>query len=276
MRSALGVAGDFRLEYVPPDGTPGWAADVPNGPTTEGLNYLLNAAFRGGTPVAQWFLGLVDNSGFVRVAAADTHANHPGWAEFHQVYLGRRPAWDPLPAADGALGPNVQAEVLLVGAGTIRGAFLASRQPVGPVPGATLYCTAAAAAGLAVAAGGKVRVSYRLRARPVVVAAAAAVANSVVTYPDGVEAVATTGGSLAQQGETTGAVTYANGVAAGQQYNGLPATSHLVLYAGGASAAGVPTDRVVVTYANALGVGGRPTLLVDGRADLLDTGRYRR
>lgn len=65
--------------------------DQPNGITTEGINYLLEVGFRSdaGSPVAQlapWYAGLIDNSGYTGVAAADTMSSHSGWSEITTQY----------------------------------------------------------------------------------------------------------------------------------------------------------------------------------------------
>src|SRR5690606_35147126 len=57
-----------------------------NGITNEGKNYLLDAAFSGGTPITTWYLGLIDNSGYSALAATDIYDNinqvGNGWDEF--------------------------------------------------------------------------------------------------------------------------------------------------------------------------------------------------
>jgi hypothetical protein len=165
----LGLAGEFAIRYAPPPGAPGWAGPLvlANGPTTEGADYLLGAGFRGAARPGSWHLGLIDEAGFTALAAADTHASHPGWAEFTGVSGSARPAWPvAAAAAGGQLAGSGPATVTLTASGSVRGAFLASQAAVGTGGGATIYATAAAAAARAVAAGGTLSITYTLRLVP--------------------------------------------------------------------------------------------------------------
>src|SRR5688572_24328347 len=58
--------------------------DIPNGIVNVGKNKILDEMFFGATqiPAANWFIGLVDLTGFSALAAADTMASHSGWQEF--------------------------------------------------------------------------------------------------------------------------------------------------------------------------------------------------
>lgn len=70
--------------------------DFNNGITNEGIHYALEVVLRGDamTPVAQsapWFGGLIDNSGFSGVAAADVANSHAGWVESDDYSESDRP-----------------------------------------------------------------------------------------------------------------------------------------------------------------------------------------
>lgn len=161
----LRASGTWRLTHRDRSGGLVWDSVFPNGVTYEGSHYLLNGGFRGATLQPNWFVGLISDGGFAGLDTLDTHAAHAGWSEFTGVSGSNRGPWLPTAASGGTLmGPPV---VLSVTAnGSVRGALLASRQPVGLASGAVLYCTGAAAAGLAVSAGGTVTLSYQLRIRP--------------------------------------------------------------------------------------------------------------
>ena len=69
-------------KHVPPK----WSVDLtPNGITDEGIHYNLDTAFTNNdTAETAWYAGLIDNAGFVGVAAADTAAQiggSNGWSE---------------------------------------------------------------------------------------------------------------------------------------------------------------------------------------------------
>jgi len=55
--------------------------DFLNGITDEGIHYLLEAGFRGGTAITAWYALLIDNAGFTGVDATDVMSSHTGWAE---------------------------------------------------------------------------------------------------------------------------------------------------------------------------------------------------
>ena len=162
------IAGEFVIRYTPPPSQPGWDGPLVlrNGVTTAGLNYLLNQGFRAGSRPAGWFIRLIDDAGFSALSSSDTHASHPGWAEFLGVASGQGVAWSPPAAADGILATTTPATIGLTASGTIRGAFLASQQATGSGSGPVLYSTAAADAGRAVAAGGSLSLTYTLKLIP--------------------------------------------------------------------------------------------------------------
>lgn len=168
MRVRSRLAGDFLLSYRDPRSRRlDWTRQFPNGVTVEGVNYLLNAGHRGGAQQALWYVGLIDNSGFSSLSSADTHAAHPGWAEFTSVFGGSRAAWTPTAANGGAVTDPAPASITVTANGTVRGALLASRQAVGTSSGAVLYATGAMGTGLAVTAGGILTVSYTARLQEV-------------------------------------------------------------------------------------------------------------
>lgn len=160
--------GVFVLRYRDPNPWRSWIRAVPNRPTVEGVNYLLDRSFRGATAPAAWYVGLIDNAGFVTLADADTHAAHAGWAEFAAVLGGNRGQWNPVAAAGGVLDGVPATGIQVTAAGAVRGALLASRQAVGLSGGAVLYATGqtGVSGGFAVSAGGMITVTYQLRLRP--------------------------------------------------------------------------------------------------------------
>lgn len=162
----MSLAGRFRVWHRHPDRGLLWAADLGNGVTTQGATHLLNRAFRGAAAQA-WYLGVISAAGYSAVAAGDTHASHPGWAEYTGL-TAARPAWPVAAAAQGGrLDSSATASVGVAASGSVRGVFLASRSPLGDASSAgVLYSTAVATASLAVTAGGILFVTYSLVARP--------------------------------------------------------------------------------------------------------------
>lgn len=156
------LAGEYELVSRDADGRVLGSLTFPNGPTVDGVNYLANCGFRGGARIAAWYVGLINETGFVALDEFDSHSSHGGWSEFTNIAGGLRQPWSPAAAVDGLLdSPNVAFSI--TASGTVRGAFLASQQATGTSSGPTLYCTAVADAGVAVVNGGALTFSYKLR-----------------------------------------------------------------------------------------------------------------
>lgn len=152
-----------------------------NGITNEGKNKLLNVMFHGATQIPDWFIGLIDNSGYSALAATDTYddidqvAN--GWDEFQNYTDGNngddgttRPGW-PEDAASGQTISNSSVAIFnITGTATVKGLFL-----VGGISnanlkgnhesGGTLWATALFGSGdVDVASGDQLKVTYSVSA----------------------------------------------------------------------------------------------------------------
>lgn len=138
-----------------------------NAATTAGLNYLLDAGFRNQTAVATWYVGLIDNTSFTAIAAADTMSSHSGWAEFDDYDETTRPAWTIAnAAASGSLASSSVTQFTINASGTARGMFLASNSTIGGTTG-TLWATAVESSGRAVASGQTLQAFYTNTFTPV-------------------------------------------------------------------------------------------------------------
>lgn len=167
MRTAAQIAGTFFFDYRDPKlRKRDWGFHVPNGVTVEGVNYILEAAFRAGTVQPLWYLGLIDNAGFVALDEGDTHASHVGWGEYSGVFLSSRPQWNVLTPANGGIVPSSSPSIFQITAnGNVRGALVGSRMAVGTGSGAVLYSTGAMSAGMSVSIGGTLSVTYSAQLR---------------------------------------------------------------------------------------------------------------
>lgn len=59
-----------------------WREKVKNLVVGSGLDMLLWATIKQGLPpTPQWYVGLINNAGFVQFIYTDTMASHPGWVE---------------------------------------------------------------------------------------------------------------------------------------------------------------------------------------------------
>ena len=100
-----------------------WTDYIHNTVTTEGLNKVLDAAFKTGLASPAWYVGLKETGS---VVAGDTLASHAGWAE-NTGYSGTRKAWTPGTIASGSVDNSGSPAVFtFTGAATIAGLILAS------------------------------------------------------------------------------------------------------------------------------------------------------
>lgn len=113
---------------------------VPNGMTTVGITDMFEQYHNGGTGLT-FYIGLIDDSGFTAVAAADTMSSHAGWTEITDYSEGTRPAWGPDDAASNKVTNSTKASFTMTAAKDAKGLFLTS---VSTKDGTTgiLWCTA--------------------------------------------------------------------------------------------------------------------------------------
>ena len=150
-----------------------------NGVTDEGKNHLLDVGFDGGTQVATWYLGLIDNAGFTALADDDTYDDinqaGNGWDEFDDYTdpanadsAVTRPAWTPGEPSAASITNATVVEYDITAAGTVKGLFVVgggtSPEDKGDhAAGSTLWATALFSAGDApVNNGDTLKVTYTI------------------------------------------------------------------------------------------------------------------
>lgn len=139
--------------------------DFPNDITNQGKNSLFEIMFHDGTQIANasWFIGLISNSGYSALAAADTMASHAGWTEFTGYSQGTRVAWGAGAAASQSITNASPATFDITSTGTVKGIFVPSNSTKGGTTG-TLWSTALFTADVPVANGDQLRVTYTISA----------------------------------------------------------------------------------------------------------------
>jgi hypothetical protein len=101
-----------------------WEDEIDNLVVTEGRNHLLSVAFKGGTQITSWYVGLTGGS--PTVAAGDTLASHGGWTEA-TPYSGNRPALTLGSVSGGSVDNSAsKASYSINATATVGGAFIAS------------------------------------------------------------------------------------------------------------------------------------------------------
>lgn len=112
----------YDVQCIGPDGAEKWRETVPNLVVNQGLDYLLDAGFKG-NEISSWFVGL---KGAGAPAAGDTLASTGAWTEV-TAYSGNRKALT-LGSISGQSVNNAasRAEFEVNASATVAGAFVAS------------------------------------------------------------------------------------------------------------------------------------------------------
>jgi hypothetical protein len=153
------VKGVFKVEHIR-GGKVLSVQEFNNGVTNVGKDSMLDIMFHATTQITAWYLGLIDDAGTPTLAATDTMASHPGWAEFTNYSEANRVAWAEDAASGQSITNSVAATFNISGAGgTVHGPFLVSNNTKSGSTG-TLWATAAFAAPVAVSSGDQLKVTY--------------------------------------------------------------------------------------------------------------------
>jgi hypothetical protein len=113
-----------------------WTEEFANLVVTEGLNKLLDATFKTGVASPAWYVGLKDTG---TVAAGDTIASHPGWAELTCFSEGSRPGFTPGTVSGGSVDNSASKAVFSINTSDdIYGGFICDDATKGGTSG-TLY-----------------------------------------------------------------------------------------------------------------------------------------
>jgi hypothetical protein len=159
--SAFKFFGEYDVWCISPSGKLQWHENIRNAVTDVALTAMLEGYFRGGTVGANWYLSLVNASGFDSFAASDTMASHAGWTEFTSYANATRPAWGHGAAAGKIMQNATLVTFTMNGSGTLQGLFTANENTKGGATG-TLWATAPFSAARAVVSGNQLPVRYRV------------------------------------------------------------------------------------------------------------------
>jgi hypothetical protein len=125
----LNAHGVFTATCYDADGNVKWEDTFDNVVCTVGKNLAFNTFLNGSAyTVTGPFMGLISNTSFTAVAAADTMASHAGWLEAGNAnaptYSGTRATCVWAAASAGAIALSASLTFTFTGAGTVTGAFI--------------------------------------------------------------------------------------------------------------------------------------------------------
>lgn len=153
------LGGRFRVEHFDKDGKLKGTHEFPNGIVDVGLNHILETQFNGGTPVTAWYIGLINNSGYTALSAANTMASHSGWAETSAYDEATRPEWTAGTAASRSITNGTPIDFSINATTVIRGIFITSVNTKGGTSG-VLWATALFASTVSAENGDTLKVTY--------------------------------------------------------------------------------------------------------------------
>lgn len=123
------ASGAYVVECRDAEGNVRWAQRIDNVVTTVGKNFALDTYLEGsGYTVTGPYVGLISNTSFSAVSAADTMASHAGWLEAGSAngptYSGTRKTAGWSAAASGSKSLASPVSFTMTSSGSVRGAFL--------------------------------------------------------------------------------------------------------------------------------------------------------
>lgn len=152
--------GRFVVEHRDSDGVLKGTYDFPNGIVDEGLDHILDTEFNGGAQISDWYIGLVDNSGFSAFADADTLGSHAGWSENTDYSETNRVTWNSDAASSRSISNGNTADFSIDASGNLKGIFVSSNNVKSTGNTGTLWSTAAFSSVVATANGDTLKVTY--------------------------------------------------------------------------------------------------------------------
>lgn len=160
-RVKIQLSGVFDIEWFDAAGNVTSRERIHNAATLAGLTHLLSTEYAAGTPITQWFLGLISNTSFTEVSQDDTMSSHAGWTEATAYQDATRPQWTPLACAAGIITNSSQVVFVASSAMVLRGIFLTSSSTKGGTTG-TLATTGLFGSTRTLAAGNGFRLTYTM------------------------------------------------------------------------------------------------------------------
>ena len=131
-----------------------------NAITNVGMNALLDVGFNGSSQSANWYMGLIDSSGYTAVANTDVVTSHTGWTESNAYTQSTRPLWDAGAANSRSITNASTVDFSINATVTLKGVFVINENTKGGVSTGTLWCTALFSTPASLQNGDTLKVTY--------------------------------------------------------------------------------------------------------------------
>lgn len=152
----------IKVQLFDKDGNLKWEDEVTNGIVDEGINYLLEVAFNGGSQDTTHYIGLIDN--LTTLANTDTHANIGAastWDENTDYDEATRELWNPDAESGRAVTNSTPVEFTMNAGATIEGIFVSDQSTKGSTDaGSYIWATATFSSAAVVVATDVLKVTY--------------------------------------------------------------------------------------------------------------------
>lgn len=159
------LIGRWRLRHFDKFGREKAIYEFPNLVTNTAKNSLFDTLFNQATQVASnsWYMGLISNSGYSSIQAADTMSSHAGWTEFTGYSETTRPLWTQGAAASQSVTNSTPVTFSINATGTVKGGFIATNNVKSGTTG-LLFSAGLFTADVPVVNGDQIRGTYTVSA----------------------------------------------------------------------------------------------------------------
>jgi len=140
--------------------------DFFNDITNVGKNHIFDVQFFGATQIANnnWWISLINASGYTTVAAADTMASHGGWIEWTNYTEATRVLWGAGASAGQSITNAAPATFNISAMGSLKGVFVVGNGSAKSGTSGTLWATALFGADVPVAVSDQIKITYTVSA----------------------------------------------------------------------------------------------------------------
>lgn len=153
------MKGRYVIEHFDKAGNKKGTYEFNNAIVNVGKLKLLDVFFRNQTQIANWYFGLINNSGFTALNVADTMGSHSGWTEWTSYDESARVEWVTGAASGNSITNPSVAQITINAAGNLYGIFLTSNSTKSGTTG-TLWTEAAFGSVVPVSIGDVLKLTY--------------------------------------------------------------------------------------------------------------------
>lgn len=156
----LGFKNPIKVQLFDKDGNLKWEDECFNGITDAGMAELLDTMFNGsGGGSANWYMGLIDSSGYSALSDADTSASHAGWSQLGAYTEVALPEWTADAAASRAVTNSSTVDFSMNATNDVKGIFICENSTK-PMSTGVLWATALFSSDASVTNGDSLKITY--------------------------------------------------------------------------------------------------------------------